>query len=302
MSWLSRITSGLKKSAASLTAGLKSAVGLGASLTPEVKEKLEESLLAADVGLPATTALIKALEKAGVPEPLTEENLKQALAPLIAARLPKAQPLELGKKGLTTIMVAGVNGSGKTTTIGKLAAQLSGQGHKVVIAAADTFRAAATQQLQVWAKRADVEIITKPDADPASVAYMAQEHAQKAKATVLLIDTAGRLPNRADLLAELEKIPRVLQKLNPQAPQHTVLVLDGTLGQATLKQVEDFSKATPITGLIVTKLDGSAKAGFLLALAEKFPQLPVHALGFGEQLEDLGPYQAEAFARALLDL
>jgi fused signal recognition particle receptor len=312
MSWLSRITGGLGKTAASVTQGLKAAVGLSAKLDAPTRDALEEVLIAADTGLPAAQSLLDDLRKSKLAEPFTLEDLKAKLAELIAARLqPLVGPLELNTSGPTVIVVAGVNGAGKTTTIGKLAAQWAGQGKQVTVAAADTFRAAAVEQLEVWTHRAHAErhkkggvtIIApaKTGEDSAAVAYRALEEAQKSGADVVIIDTAGRLPNRTDLLAELPKITRTLQKLLPAAPHHTLLVLDGTLGQSTIPQVRQFVAQTGITGLVVTKLDGTAKAGFLLALAAQQP-LPVVAIGVGEKLEDLGPFNPQAFARALVGL
>ncbi len=316
MSWFSRITSGLTKSAASVTEGIKQAVGqslgLAAKLDDATLEDLEEALIAADTSLPVAQALLKDLKKSKLPDPLTEDALKQTLATLIAARLqPLAQPLTFPASP-TVILVAGVNGAGKTTTIGKLAAQWAGQGKHVVVAAADTFRAAAVQQLKVWTDRAatkgKVTIVppAKEGADSAAVAYAALEHAQTEHADIVLIDTAGRLANRQDLLAELPKLTRVIQKLDASAPHHTLLVLDATLGQSTIPQVAEFHKQIPLTGLIVTKLDGTAKAGFLLALAaQNFTAngpLPVVALGVGETLDDLGPFNPQAFANALVGL
>lgn len=303
MSWLSRITSGLKKTATNISEGLKAAVGLSHRLDAQTREALEEVLLAADAGMPATVDVLEALPKKGLPDPLTEKGLKEALASVVEERLHALeQPLALAHKP-TVVLLAGVNGSGKTTTIGKLAAQWAAADKKVLVAAADTFRAAAVEQLQVWTERAQVEILppAKAGADPAGVAYAAVEKAQKEGADVVLIDTAGRLPNRADLLAELAKIARVVKKLDETAPHATLLVLDATLGQSTLTQVREFGAVTPVTGLVVTKLDGTARAGFLLALAKSFP-LPVHYVGFGEGLEDIGPFNARAFSRALVGL
>ncbi len=311
MSWLSRITAGLTKSAANVTEGIKQAIGIAAKLDDATLEALEEALIAADTSLPVAQALLKDLKKAKLPDPLTQEALKQALADLIAARLqPLAQPLSFPASP-TVILVAGVNGAGKTTTIGKLAAQWAAQGKHVVVAAADTFRAAAVAQLKVWTDRADastkkgsVSIVppAKEGADSASVAYAALEKAQNEHADIVLIDTAGRLANRADLLAELPKLNRALQKQDATAPHHTLLVLDATLGQSTLPQVAEFHKQIPLTGLIVTKLDGTAKAGFLLALAAQPNPLPVVAIGVGESLDDLGPFEPSAFAAALVGI
>lgn len=312
MSWFSRITSGLTRTAKSVGQGITSALGISAKLDAATLEALEEALLGADCGVEPTRAILAALRKAKLPDPLTEESLKSALAHLIAERLqPLAQPLTFPGTP-TVILVAGVNGAGKTTTIGKLAAQWAAQGKYVMVAAADTFRAAAVEQLAVWTDRAGgqgkkggaVTIVppAKPGADPATVAYAALEQAQAEKADIVLVDTAGRLPNRADLLAELPKITRVLQKLEPSAPHHTLLVLDATLGQSTIPQVQQFAQQTPLTGLIVTKLDGTAKAGFLLALAAQPHPLPVVAIGVGESLEDIGPFNPQAFAEALVGL
>ena len=311
MSWLSRITAGLTKSAAHVTEGLKQAIGLAAKLDDATLEALEEALIAADTSLPVAQGILKDLRKAKLPDPLTQDALKQALADLIAARLqPLTKALELTAKP-TVILVAGVNGAGKTTTIGKLAAQWAAQGKHVVVAAADTFRAAAVAQLKVWTERADastrkgkVSIVppAKEGADSAAVAYAALEQAQRDNADIVLIDTAGRLANRQDLLAELPKLNRVMQKLAPSAPHHPLLVLDATLGQSTLPQVAEFHKQIPLTGLIVTKLDGTAKAGFLLALAAQPNPLPVFAIGVGETLDDLGPFDPQAFAEALVGL
>lgn len=309
MSWFSRITSGLTRSTQTITDNLKSALGIAARLDDETLQSLEEALIAADTSLPVAQAILRDLRKARLPEPLTLEALKEALATLIAQRL---QPVakELAFPGSpTVILIAGVNGAGKTTTIGKLAAQWAGQGHNVTVAAADTFRAAAVEQLKVWTDRADastrkgsVTIVppAKVGADSASVAYAALEAARANGSDIVLIDTAGRLANRADLLAELPKLNRVIQKLDPAAPHHTLLVLDATLGQSTLPQVAEFHKQIPLTGLIVTKLDGTAKAGFLLALAAQPNPLPVYAIGVGETLEDLGPFEPQAFASALV--
>lgn len=312
MSWLGKITSGLKRTASGLGQQIKATLNLHTKLDAAAREQLEEALLAADCGTTPTTALLDVLEKQGLPEPLTEGALQEALASLIAEKLaPLEYPFEWPDTKPVVILVAGINGSGKTTTIGKLAAQWAQQGKKVVVAAADTFRAAAAEQLAVWAERADdaatkkgrVDIVQgAAGADSAGVAYKAIEQALASKADVVLIDTAGRLPNRADLLAELPKIVRVVQKLIPEAPHHRWLVLDGTLGQSTLPQVAQFAAQVPFTGLILTKLDSSGKAGFLLPLAHHKPLLPVLFTGFGEDLEDIGPFNAKAFARGLMGL
>ncbi len=309
MSWFSRITAGLSRSATNVTEGIKQAIGLSVRLDEETLQNIEEALIAADTSLSVAQAIVEDIRNTSLPEPLTEDSLRAAMAKIIAARLqPLAKPLEFPATP-TVILIAGVNGAGKTTTIGKLAAQWAAQGKHVMVAAADTFRAAAVEQLKVWTDRADasskkgrVTIIppAKVGADSASVAYAALEAAQQQQADIVLIDTAGRLANRQDLLAELPKLNRVIQKLDSSAPHHTLLVLDATLGQSTIPQVAEFHKQIPLTGLIVTKLDGTAKAGFLLALANQPNPLPVYAIGVGESLEDLGPFNPQAFANALV--
>ncbi len=313
MGWFASIAKGLKKTASGLADGLKHAVGLGTTLDGPLRDALEDTLLQADCGMPMTHALLKDLAALGLPAPLTLDALRTGLATVIAARLaPLAQPFTPTATGPTVILLAGVNGSGKTTTVGKLAAQWARTGTHVVVGAADTFRAAAAEQLAVWAGRADdaarkkgrVDILAGASGgDAAGVAYAAVDKALRDQADMVLIDTAGRLPNRHDLLAELPKIARVVKKLIPEAPHQVWLVLDATLGQSTLAQVKAFHAQIPATGVIVTKLDGSAKAGFLLALADALPTpLPVFYIGTGEGLDDIGPFDAPAFARALVGL
>jgi fused signal recognition particle receptor len=213
-----------------------------------------------------------------------------------------AKPMPLYPTKPQVVLVVGVNGSGKTTTIGKLASQFKAAGKSVVIAAGDTFRAAAVEQLQVWGDRAGVPVLTAPEgSDPASLAYDAMTKAQEEGADLLMIDTAGRLQNRQDLMEELAKIVRVIRKKDPDAPHNTLLVLDATTGQNALSQVDTFKKLADVSGLVMTKLDGTAKGGVLVALADKFG-LPIHAIGVGEQLDDLAPFDPEDFAKALTGL
>ncbi len=234
---------------------------------------------------------------------MSTEEIKQALASEISRIMePVARPLPIYPKTPQVVLVVGVNGSGKTTTIGKLASQFRAAGKQVVIAAGDTFRAAAVEQLQVWGDRAGVPVLTAPEGtDPASLAFDALTKAQADGADLLMIDTAGRLQNRADLMEELAKIVRVIRKIDPDAPHNTLLVLDATTGQNALSQVETFQKLADVSGLVMTKLDGTAKGGVLVALADKFG-LPIHAIGVGEQIDDLSPFDPEEFAAALTGL
>lgn len=299
-----KVTKSLSKTASKLSEGIKAAVGLKAKLDAGTRDMLEEALLQADVGIAAATRLLDDLQAAGLPDPLTADRLKAALAGLIETRLaPLAKPLDITSAQPFVVLVAGVNGSGKTTTIGKLASQWEAAGKKVVIAAADTFRAGAVAQIAEWAKRANVTLVEPESegADPAGVAYKAVEKAVASKAHVVVIDTAGRLATRTDLMDELAKIRRVVGKLIPNAPHAGLLVLDGTQGQATLAQAREFGPVGGITGLVVTKLDSSAKAGFLLALAAD-TTLPVHYIGVGEQADDLIPFDPAAFARGVVGL
>ena len=234
---------------------------------------------------------------------LSVTDIKRALADEIARIMePVARPMPIYTKTPQVVLVVGVNGSGKTTTIGKLASQFRAAGKSVIIAAGDTFRAAAVEQLQVWGQRAGVPVLTAPEgSDPASLAFDAMTRAEAEGADLLLIDTAGRLQNRADLMEELAKIVRVIRKKDPTAPHNTLLVLDATTGQNALSQVEIFRNLADVSGLVMTKLDGTAKGGVLVALADKFG-LPIHAIGVGEQIDDLAPFDPQDFARALTGL
>jgi fused signal recognition particle receptor len=263
-------------------------------------ESLEELLITADMGVETALKLSARLAEGRFGKRVSTAEIKAALAAEIAAILdPVARPLPLYAKRPQVVLVVGVNGSGKTTTIGKLAAQFKAAGKSVVIAAGDTFRAAAVEQLQIWGERAGVPVMTAPQgSDPASLAFDAMARAEAEGADILLIDTAGRLQNRADLMEELAKIVRVIRKRDPQAPHNTVLVLDATTGQNALSQVEIFQKIADVSGLVMTKLDGTAKGGILVALADRFG-LPIHAIGIGEKIDDLAPFEPRDFARAL---
>ena len=269
-------------------------------LDDEMLESLEELLITADMGVDTALRVTANIAEGRMGRKLSTEEIKGLLSGEIARIMePVARPLPLYPKTPQVVLVVGVNGSGKTTTIGKLASQFRAAGKSVVIAAGDTFRAAAVEQLQVWGDRAGVPVLTAPEgSDPASLAYEAMEKAEADGADLLLIDTAGRLQNRADLMEELAKIVRVIRKKDPDAPHNTLLVLDATTGQNALSQVETFQKLADVTGLVMTKLDGTAKGGVLVALADRFG-LPIHAIGVGEQIDDLAPFDPEDFAQAL---
>ena len=271
-------------------------------LDAETLAELEEALIRADMGAAQAQKLAAAVGRNRYDAEISGAELKAVLATEIAALLaPIQKPLSVedGKKPFV-ILVAGVNGTGKTTTIGKLAKRLGEEGAKVTLAAGDTFRAAAIEQLKVWAVRAKAEFVaTKAGGDAAGLAFEALEKARANDSDILLIDTAGRLQNKAGLMAELEKIARVIKKLDPSAPHAVLLVLDATTGQNALSQVEAFSAVVPVTGLVMTKLDGTAKGGILVALAGRFG-LPVHYIGVGEGEDDLQPFVAQDFARALV--
>ena len=266
-------------------------------------ESLEEVLIQADMGVQTAVRVTANIAEGRFGKRISTPELRSALASEIARILgPVARPLPLYPQKPQVVLVVGVNGSGKTTTIGKLASQFKAAGKSVVIAAGDTFRAAAVEQLQVWGNRAGVPVLTAPDgSDPASLAFDALTKAQADGADLLMIDTAGRLQNRQDLMEELAKIVRVIRKKDPTAPHNTILVLDATTGQNAINQVEIFRKIADVTGLVMTKLDGTAKGGVLVALADKFG-LPIHAIGVGEQIDDLQPFDPDDFARALVGI
>ena len=272
-------------------------------LDDEMLEQLEELLIASDMGVDTALRVTANLAEGRMGRRVSSQEIKQALATEIARIMePVARPIPLTANRPQVVLVVGVNGSGKTTTIGKLASQFRAAGKSVVIAAGDTFRAAAVEQLQVWGERAGVPVMVAPQgADPASLAFDAMAHAEAESADLLLIDTAGRLQNRADLMEELSKIVRVIRKKDPTAPHNTLLVLDATTGQNALSQVEVFQKLSDVSGLVMTKLDGTAKGGVLVALADRFG-LPIHAIGVGEQIDDLDAFDPEEFAVALVGL
>lgn len=303
MSWLKRLTDGLKKSSASATSQL-TGIFTGKKINADTMESLEEALISADLGVAASSKIVQELAKKYDGKSGDQDELLDALAVAISNIL---KPLQKQLLVLDTyhphiMMLVGVNGSGKTTTAGKLARRFSQQGKKVVLVAADTFRAAAIEQLKGWAERSSVDILSaERGADPAALVYQSIEKARQQKADLILIDTAGRLQNRTELMEELAKIVRVIKKLVPEAPHDSLIVLDGTVGQNSISQLKAFQDVSAITGLIMTKLDGSARGGALVALAEEF-ELPIHLIGVGETAEDLQDFNANAYARALLGL
>ena len=264
-------------------------------------ESLEEVLIQADMGVDTAVRVTANIAEGRFGRKISTRELKGALAAEVARIMgPVARPMPIYPQKPQVVLVVGVNGSGKTTTIGKLASQFKAAGKKVVIAAGDTFRAAAVDQLKIWGERAGVPVLTAPEgSDPASLAFDALTKARADGADLLMIDTAGRLQNRQDLMEELAKIVRVIRKVDPTAPHNTLLVLDATTGQNAVTQVDIFRKIADVSGLVMTKLDGTAKGGVLVALADKFG-LPIHAIGVGEQIDDLAPFDPEEFARALV--
>lgn len=300
--WLSRLTDGLSKSSAKLGQGLVDLVAKR-KIDEEAKEQLEEALIMADLGPVTANKIVEKFAESRFGSEITEEELREALADEIDNILePVAKPIKIVKpeKGPYVILVSGVNGVGKTTTIGKFAYYLNkDRGFKVMMAAGDTFRAAAVEQLEVWGKRANCEVYKKDiGADAAALAYESYERACEEDVDVLLIDTAGRLQNKSNLMDELKKIVRVLKKHDEHIPHESLLVLDATTGQNAFSQVETFSEMVNVTGLIVTKLDGSAKGGVVVGLADKF-KVPIYAVGVGETIEDLQPFHPKEFAKAL---
>lgn len=298
--WFGRLKDGLKRSTGQLTGSI-SAVFARRKLDDEALEDLEEILIRADLGVQAATRITAEIAKGRYDKDVTDEEVRGALADSVASTLkPVALPLELdADRKPNVVLVVGVNGVGKTTTIGKIAHHQRDIGHKVVLCAGDTFRAAAIDQLKIWGKRTGAEVVARDSgADSAGLAFDALKRARDVSADLLLIDTAGRLQNKANLMAELEKIVRVLKKQDETAPHAVLLVLDATTGQNAVNQVEVFRDVCQVTGLVMTKLDGSARGGVLVAVAEKFG-LPVHYVGVGEQAEDLRPFDADDFARAL---
>jgi fused signal recognition particle receptor len=298
--WWQRLTGGLRRTSSALGGAISDLVSkrkLDAAMIAEI----EDVLIRADLGLDTASRIATALRASRYEAGISADEVKGVVAAEIEKVLAgAAQPLviDAGKKPFV-ILVAGVNGSGKTTTIGKLAAKLRAEGRSVMLAAGDTFRAAAIDQLKIWGERAGAPVIAREaGADAAGVVFDAVRVAKDRGIDVLLVDTAGRLQNRTELMEELEKVVRVMKKVDPSAPHAVLLVLDATVGQNALSQVEIFSKAVGVTGLVMTKLDGTARGGILVAIAAKF-KVPVHFIGVGESVDDLAPFSARDFARAI---
>jgi signal recognition particle-docking protein FtsY len=300
---LGRLRAGLSRSSARLTEGINT-IFTRRRLDDASLGELEDLLVASDMGLGVAGEVVAALRRTRFNQEVSPEEVRAALADEIVRLVePVMKPLRIDPaKKPFVILVVGVNGSGKTTTIGKLARQYRDAGQKVILAAGDTFRAAAVEQLQIWGERAGCPVVTRPTgSDAAGLAYDALTRAREDGADLLLIDTAGRLHNKADLMAELQKIVRVLKKVDAEAPHAVLLVLDATVGQNAHAQAETFRAMVGVTGIVMTKLDGTAKGGVLVSLAEKYG-IPIHAIGVGESADDLRPFEARAYAHSLLGL
>jgi fused signal recognition particle receptor len=297
--WFSRLKAGLTRTSSKLSDGITGLL-TKRKLDADTLEDLEDLLIEADFGVTTAARITEALAKGRYDKGLTPDAVRAVLAQEVERALaPVARPLTLAGHKPHVILVTGVNGTGKTTTIGKLARMFSQDGKKVMLAAGDTFRAAAIDQLRIWAERTGAGIVARAaGSDPASLAFDALKEAQAGSCDVLLIDTAGRLQNKQALMDELEKVIRVLKKIDPQAPHDVLLVLDATTGQNALSQVEIFRERAHVTGLVMTKLDGTARGGILVAIADKY-KLPVHAIGIGEGADDLRPFDPGEFARAI---
>jgi fused signal recognition particle receptor len=300
MSWLGKLKSALSKTSSKITTGITE-VFTKQLLDEQALLDLEEILIMADLGLETSKKMIHELGKLRFVKDVDVAEVKETLAKIIEDTLaPVTGKLEFDKAKPNVVLVCGVNGNGKTTTIGKIAHKYTSKKKKVIVAACDTFRAAAKEQLQVWAERSKSEFICGDQgSDPASVAYRAVETAVRDKADLVFIDTAGRLANKKPLMDELGKINRVIKKVLPDAPHDVILVLDATSGQNAVQQVKEFKEIVNVTGLIITKLDGSAKAGIVVAIAEQF-KIPILAVGVGEKIEDLNAFNASDFAKNIL--
>jgi fused signal recognition particle receptor len=298
-SWWQRLSGGLKRTSSSIGGAISDLVSKR-KLDAAMLGELEEMLIRADLGVDVAAKIAAAIGEGRYDKAISADEVKTVVAAEVEKVLaPVAKPLVIEGAKPFVILVAGVNGSGKTTTIGKLAARFRAEGRKVMLAAGDTFRAAAIDQLKIWGERTGAPVIARaPGSDAASLAFEALSAAKEQGADILLLDTAGRLQNKSALMGELEKIVRVMKKVDASAPHAVLLVLDATVGQNALSQVEIFQKIAGVTGLVMTKLDGTARGGILVALAARFG-LPVHFIGIGEGVEDLAPFTARDFARAI---
>lgn len=302
-SWFQRLKSGLKRSSSAISEGVSSIFTMR-KLDSDTLEELEDLLITADLGVSAATKMTAALAVGRFDKEISNEEVTRVLSDEIEKILtPVAKPLDINRGFKPhVILMTGVNGAGKTTTIGKLAKRFKGEGKSVMLAAGDTFRAAAIEQLQVWGERVGAPVVTKElGSEAAALAYAAVDRAIEENMDVLIIDTAGRLQNRTELMEELAKVVRVIGKRLPDAPHDTLIVLDATTGQNAVHQVDIFEKIAKITGIIMTKLDGSARGGVLVACADKF-DIPIHAIGVGEDIEDLQPFNPKDFATSLVGL
>ena len=301
--WLGRLKVGMARSSARLTEGINTIFNRR-RLDDAALFELEELLIASDMGIGIAAEVTEELRRTRFNQDVSPEEVRGALAEEVIRLVePVMKPLrlDLSRKPFV-ILVVGVNGSGKTTTIAKLAKQYRDAGHNVVLAAGDTFRAAGVEQLQIWGERTGCRVVTRPPgSDAAGLAFEAFEQARAERSDILLIDTAGRLHNKANLMSELQKIVRVLKKVDPQAPHSVLLVLDATTGQNAHAQAEIFREMVGVTGIVMTKLDGTARGGVLVSLAEKYG-IPIHAIGVGETADDLRPFEARAYARSLVGL
>ncbi|MCX7568462.1 signal recognition particle-docking protein FtsY [Tumebacillus sp. DT12] len=301
MGFFSKFKEGLTKTRDALMGKVESLISFGRKIDEEFYEELEEALIMADVGVNTVMGIMDDLRSAAKKQKLTEaEELKPVLKQILVELMgeDKAE-LSTNRDGLTVILFVGVNGVGKTTTIGKLANQFKAEGKKVILAAGDTFRAGAIEQLEVWGQRAGVDVIKQgAGSDPAAVIFDGIQAAKARKADVLLCDTAGRLQNKANLMDELNKIYRVIRREMPEAPHETLLVLDATTGQNALSQAKLFGEATGVTGLVLTKLDGTAKGGIVIAIRKEL-EVPVKMVGLGEKIDDLQPFDPKDFVDAL---
>jgi fused signal recognition particle receptor len=299
-SWWRRLSGGLKRTSSSLSTAVADLV-IKRKLDRAMLEEIEDVLLRADLGTEVAARIASAVGVGRYDKAITADDVKRVVATEVEKVLsPVAEPLAIDDaRKPFVILVVGVNGSGKTTTIGKLAAKFASEGRSVMLAAGDTFRAAAIEQLKVWGERTESPVIAgSQGSDSASLAFNALSAAREQNRDVLLVDTAGRLQNKAELMNELEKVVRVIKKIDASAPHAVLLVLDATVGQNALSQVEAFQRTAGVTGLVMTKLDGTARGGILVALAEKF-KLPVHFIGVGEGIDDLAAFTARDFAQAI---